>query len=100
MMDSTLLRVLWDLWDEVSYSSLEFTSITKLYCDLAVADLELSTRIMIEASVKLSRTLPLFALPYREVVLPKKLKFGYYFTGQLNFPFTRIFDSSHLRDLD
>lgn len=49
----------------------------------SVDDLEASARILIDGSTKLSRTLGLLPLPYRdEVELPKKLKVGYYLTGE------------------
>lgn len=47
----------------------------------SVDDLELAMRVVVNASVGLARTLPLIPLAYREVVLPAKLKFGYYLTG-------------------
>ncbi|KAL8292509.1 hypothetical protein RQP46_001121 [Phenoliferia psychrophenolica] len=47
----------------------------------SVDDLEASVRILVDGSAKLSRTLGLLPLPYRnEVELPKKLKVGYYLT--------------------
>ena len=47
----------------------------------SVADLELATRVVVDASVDLARTQPLLPLKYREVKLEKKLKFGYYLSG-------------------
>lgn len=51
----------------------------------SVADLELGTRAVVDASVELSRVEGLVPLPYRDVKLPEKLKFGYYLTGEHNF---------------
>ncbi|CEQ40238.1 SPOSA6832_01851, partial [Sporobolomyces salmonicolor] len=46
----------------------------------SVADVELASRVVLDASVELARTEALVPLPYREVKLPRKLKFGYYLT--------------------
>ncbi|GAA5870709.1 hypothetical protein JCM1840_006781 [Sporobolomyces johnsonii] len=46
----------------------------------SVADVELASRVMLDASVESARTEALVPLPYREVKLPEKLKFGYYLT--------------------
>lgn len=48
----------------------------------SVADLEIATRVAVDASVGLSKLQGLIPLPYREVTLPEKLKFGYYLTGE------------------
>lgn len=47
----------------------------------SVDDLELAMRVVADASIALARTHPLIPLAYREVLLPAKLKFGYYLTG-------------------
>lgn len=46
----------------------------------SIDDIELATRVQCDASVGLARTEGLIPLPYRDVELPKKLKFGYYLT--------------------
>lgn len=46
----------------------------------SVADLELACRVVFDASIALSRVESLLPLPFREVTLPAKLKFGYYTT--------------------
>lgn len=48
----------------------------------SVDDLEVAMRVLLDASAKLYRTLPLVPIPFREVTLPAKLKVGYYLTGQ------------------
>jgi Asp-tRNA(Asn)/Glu-tRNA(Gln) amidotransferase A subunit family amidase len=48
----------------------------------SVADLELVTRVVTDASIALSRTEALVPLAYRDVALPNKLRFGYYLTGE------------------
>ncbi|KAK4056794.1 hypothetical protein OIO90_002043 [Microbotryomycetes sp. JL221] len=46
-----------------------------------VSDLELATRVFADQSSRLSRTeLTVLPIPYRQIELPKKLKFGYYLT--------------------
>ncbi|KAK4704909.1 hypothetical protein P7C70_g1294, partial [Phenoliferia sp. Uapishka_3] len=47
----------------------------------SVEDLELSSRLLFNASAKFSRTLDLLPLPFREIELPKKLKVGYYLSA-------------------
>lgn len=68
--------------DGITSSNPGFDSIKSTLGPMArsIEDLELATRIVINASVELARTLPLIPLPFREITLPKKLKFGYYFT--------------------
>ena len=46
----------------------------------SVDDLEIATRLHCNASVDLAKLEGLIPLPYRDVTLPKKLKFGYYRT--------------------
>lgn len=46
----------------------------------SVDDLEVAMRVLLDASAKLYRTLPLVPIPFREVTLPAKLKVGYYLT--------------------
>lgn len=45
----------------------------------SVSDIELASRVLFGKSDSLSETLP--PVPYRDVTVPKKLKFGYYKTG-------------------
>jgi len=52
----------------------------------SVADLELASRVVVDASVsKEAQMEGLVPLKYREVKLPEKLRFGYYLTGELAF---------------
>lgn len=49
----------------------------------SVADLEIATRVVVDASVSREAQMEgLLPLQYREVKLPEKLKFGYYLTGE------------------
>ena len=61
----------------------------------SVNDLDATVRVLIDASAKLSRTLGLLPMPFREVELPKKLKVGYYLTGSLSHSFAST--SRHLK---
>ncbi|KAG8945601.1 hypothetical protein FRC04_000648 [Tulasnella sp. 424] len=47
----------------------------------SVPDIELASRVLFGKSDALNETLP--PVPYRDVTIPKKLKFGYYKTDQL-----------------
>lgn len=48
----------------------------------SVQDLELAMRVFADASEQWARTESLIPMKYQDVKLPKKLKFGYYLTGQ------------------
>lgn len=69
-----------DPWDGMcSHSWLLLHPDDQTYAHSSVDDIELAARIMLGARDPLVDVLP---IPFREVTIPKKLRFGYYVDGK------------------